>query len=110
MIAVIFPGQGSQKPGKGQELFESIPASRAVFDALSSATGIDMAAICFESDEETLRQTQNAQLALYTVGLAAYKAIEPKLPGEAAFAGHSVGEYAAVAASGAISIEEGAKL
>jgi [acyl-carrier-protein] S-malonyltransferase len=110
MIAVVFPGQGSQKPGMGQQLFERVPESRAVFDAVHEATGIDLGKLCFESDDDTLRQTQNAQIALYTVGLAAFSAIRLDLPDEFVLAGHSVGEYAAVVGAGALSIEEGAKL
>ncbi len=110
MIAVVFPGQGSQVPGMGKDLFDSIPESSGVFDAVAKATGVDIASLCFDSDEETLRQTQNAQIALFTCGVAAYKALKRSLPVEHFLAGHSVGEYAAVVASGALSIEQGAKL
>lgn len=109
-IAVLFPGQGSQAPGMGRELAESIPEAGEVFDRVSDALGRDIRATCWESDAETLRQTQNAQLALFTAGMAAYKALKPLLPGEHVLAGHSIGEYAAVVASGALSLEEGAKL
>lgn len=110
MIAFVFPGQGSQKPGMGKDLYETSDVAKAIFDQVAAATGIDVAKLCFETDEETLRQTQNAQVALYTCGVAAAKAlqaagIEPK-----AVAGHSVGEYAALAAAGVITVEEGAKL
>jgi [acyl-carrier-protein] S-malonyltransferase len=91
----------------GRELYESRPEARSTFDQVAEATGVDIASICFESDEETLRQTQNAQLALYTCGLAARAC----LPIEAeAFAGHSVGEYAAVVSAGVLSVGSGAKL
>ena len=112
MIAVVFPGQGSQKPGMGRELVESSPAASAVFDAVSAATGLDLRRICWELDEETLRQTQNAQIALYAAGVAAYKALAEQKPDLAvrAFAGHSIGEYAALASAGAVSIEDGARL
>lgn len=110
MWAVVFPGQGSQTPGMGKELFESDERARNVFDRVSEATGRDLAQLCFETDEDTLRQTQNAQLALYTCGLAAYACIQDELPVEHVLAGHSVGEFAAVTAAGACNIETGAKL
>lgn len=109
MFAAVFPGQGSQKPGMGQSLYESFPAAKEVFDDASGAIQVDVAKLCFESDDETLRQTQNAQIALYTCGLAAWKALA--LEGYfSLYAGHSVGEYAAVVASGALSVREGARL
>lgn len=112
MIAAVFPGQGSQKPGMGQLLYEGFPAAKDVFDAVEGATGIGMAKLCFESDEETLRQTQNAQIALFTCGLAAFRVFSDaaKGVGFAAMAGHSVGEYAALVAADILSLEEGAKL
>lgn len=112
MIAIVFPGQGSQKPGMGRELAESYPEAAAVFDRVSAALGQDLRKLCWESDEETLRQTQNAQVALYTVGLAAWETLKAGLPEGAveAAAGHSVGEYAALAAAGVVSLEDGARL
>src|SRR5947199_10633378 len=106
MIGVVFPGQGSQKPGMGKELFDTHAEARSVFDGVSSATGLDIAKLCFEADEETLRQTQNAQLALYAAGLAAFESLRGSLRDlkiEAA-AGHSVGEYAALAAAQVYSV------
>lgn len=110
MVAVVFPGQGSQKPGMGRELEASQPAARAVFDAVGEAIGMDVRGLCFESDEETLRRTQNAQIALFTCGVAAWRAFHEKLPVDAVFAGHSVGEYAALVASGTLALEDGARL
>lgn len=112
MIAVVFPGQGSQKPGMGHELFEHNTFARQVFDQVENATGINVADLCFNSDEAKLRQTQNAQLALYTCSLAAFYALKDCCPGLkiSGMAGHSVGEYAALAAAGAVSLETGAKL
>lgn len=109
MFAAVFPGQGSQKPGMGHSLYETFDAAKQVFDEVSGALQIDVAKLCFESTEDELRQTQNAQIALYTCGLAAWQSLD--LPGYVqAFAGHSVGEYAAVVASGALSVREGARL
>jgi [acyl-carrier-protein] S-malonyltransferase len=115
MVAVVFPGQGSQKPGMGQELFEASVQAREAFERVSQATDVDLQELCFRADEETLRQTQHAQLALYTCGLAAWLALEAALTeGDrrkiVALAGHSVGEYAALAAADVFSVEEGARL
>ncbi|CAN5457046.1 ACP S-malonyltransferase [soil metagenome] len=111
MIAVVFPGQGSQKPGMGKSLYETFPEAKRVLDVLSSSLNVDLKALLWESDEETLRQTENAQTALYTVGQMAWAALEPRLKGDvAAFAGHSVGEYAALAAADVFGMEEGAGL
>lgn len=113
MIAVMFPGQGSQKPGMGSELFQRRPEARQTFQEVSDATGIDVAKLCFESDEDTLRQTQNAQIALFASGVAAYRCLAAHLSGVMAidaFAGHSIGEYAALVASGTLGLADGAKL
>lgn len=113
MVAIVFPGQGSQKPGMGRALYESRPEARGVFEEVSEATGVDLARLCFESDEDALRETQNAQLALYTCGVAAWTCLHSHLRGvlePQAFAGHSIGEYAALAASGSVGIADGARL
>src|SRR5215469_4105478 len=111
MIAAIFPGQGSQNPGMGKEIYDSSAAARAIFDEVSKITHVEVAKLCFESDEDTLRQTQNAQLALFTCAVAAFDALEED-QGKAlhvlAMAGHSVGEYAALANSGIIEVGDGA--
>lgn len=110
MIAAIFPGQGSQRPGMGKDLHDRYTVAAAVFDAVGAATGLDARRVCFELDEDALRQTQNAQLALYTCGVAAFRAAESNGFVAEVFAGHSVGEYAALAAAGIVAIEDGAKL
>lgn len=113
MVAVVFPGQGSQKPGMGQALFEVRAEARDVFARVSEATGRDLQEICFRLDEDTLRQTENAQIALYTAGLAAWACLAAHLAGTLtvdAYAGHSIGEYTALAAAGILSVEEGARL
>lgn len=112
MIAIVFPGQGSQKPGMGKELVEAYPEAAAVFDRVSAAVGKDVRALCWESDEETLRRTENAQLALYTTSVAAWAVLKSMLPEGAveAAAGHSVGEYSALGATGVVTVEEGALL
>jgi [acyl-carrier-protein] S-malonyltransferase len=107
MIAAIFPGQGSQTPGMGKDVFDASNAAREVFENVSATLGFDIANLCFESDEETLRATNNAQIALYTVGVASYAASEFAAD---VFAGHSIGEYAALVCSGTLSLEDGARL
>jgi [acyl-carrier-protein] S-malonyltransferase len=107
----VFPGQGSQKPGMGKSLCESFSAASAVFDQVSEATGEDLRAICWESSEEELRDTYFAQLALFTCGVAAYLAAQEQVPvlKPSFLAGHSVGEYAALAAARAISVPDAAR-
>lgn len=106
MIAAIFPGQGSQKPGMARELVANLPEAREVFDTISAALSLDLQKLCFDTDEETLRKTENAQIALFASSVAAYKTLNR---GDL-FAGHSVGEYAALVCSGVLTVEEGAKL
>ncbi|RYG37202.1 [acyl-carrier-protein] S-malonyltransferase [bacterium] len=110
MIAILFPGQGSQKPGMGLSLYEAFPEAKATLDSLALALDGDLKRLLFETDEETLRQTQNAQLALFTVGQMVWSVLQSKLTGPFVFAGHSVGEYAALSAAGVYSVEEGARL
>jgi [acyl-carrier-protein] S-malonyltransferase len=115
MIAVVFPGQGSQAPGMGKELFDALPEARDAFGRVSRAVGFDVASLCFEANDETLRQTQNSQIALFATGLAAFSAFTSKLTGLqrsriVAMAGHSVGEYTALTAAGVYTLEEGAQL
>ena len=106
MIAVVFPGQGSQKPGMCAELFE-LSGARSIVDQIESAVSVDIRKLSQETDEDTLRLTQNAQLALYSCGVLAHACLGMKAD---AMAGHSIGEYAALAASGTISVADGARL
>lgn len=96
----------------GMGLYEESEAARDVFESVDIATGGNIVALCRNADEETLRQTQNAQLALYTCGVAAWRALEEGRPGLAPrfLAGHSIGEYAALACSEVISVGDGARL
>lgn len=95
----------------GRSLFDAYETARTVFARVANATGQEVSEICFNYDEDTLRLTQNAQLALFTVGVAAYECMkEQQLVEPSGFAGHSVGEYAALVASGVLSVEDGACL
>jgi [acyl-carrier-protein] S-malonyltransferase len=107
-IAVVFPGQGSQRPGMGRELYERSAAVRRVFDIASEFSGRSFTQLCFETDEETLKRTENAQPALLVVCYAAWEALREAVPDFAPdfVAGHSVGEYPALAASGVWTFEE----
>ncbi|MEO7453410.1 MAG: ACP S-malonyltransferase [Fimbriimonadales bacterium] len=109
--AAVFPGQGSQRPGMGKDVFDSSEAARHVFEIVSDTLDRDVAKLCFETDEDTLRSTDNAQIALYAASVATYEALrEGGAPAPAAVAGHSVGEYAALAAAGCLTVADGAKL
>ena len=112
--AFIFPGQGSQSPGMGKALFDAFAAARAVFQEIDDALSEKLSKLIFEGPEDQLTLTANAQPALMAVSLAAIKALEAEFgvaTGKAAFvAGHSLGEYSALAAAGALSVTDAARL
>ncbi|SFI65687.1 ACP S-malonyltransferase [Celeribacter neptunius] len=111
--AFVFPGQGAQTIGMGKTLAEAYPASKAIFDEVDEALGESLSALIWEGDIETLTLTQNAQPALMATSLAAMRALEAEgfAVTDAAFvAGHSLGEYSALAAAGAISVADTARL
>ncbi len=96
----IFPGQGSQWVGMGRDLYQDFPAAKAVFDLADEVLKFPLSRLCFEGPEDELRQTVNAQPALVTASLACYQAIRESggsLPSPAFIAGHSLGEYTALA-------------
>ena len=113
-IAFVFPGQGSQAVGMGRALAEAFPAARAVFDEVDEALGEKLSTLIWEGPEDRLTLTENAQPALMAVSMAAVRALEAegvRLADAAAFvAGHSLGEYSALAAAGAISLSDTARL
>jgi [acyl-carrier-protein] S-malonyltransferase len=114
-IAFIFPGQGSQDVGMGRELAQSFPAARAVFDAVDTALGQKLSRIMWEGPKETLTLTENAQPALMAVSMAVIRVLETEkgfsLRDKVRFvAGHSLGEYSALAAAGAFTLEDAARL
>jgi [acyl-carrier-protein] S-malonyltransferase len=110
-VAFLFPGQGSQKVGMGWEFYEQYPQARTVFDHANLILGFDLAKLCFEGPEEVLRETENAQPALFTTSVAAWNCLEALTERKPdAVAGHSVGEYAALVAAGTLDFEEGLRL
>jgi [acyl-carrier-protein] S-malonyltransferase len=113
--AFVFPGQGSQAVGMGKALAEAFPQARAVFDEVDAALGEKLSATMWEGPGDTLTLTENAQPALMAVSLAVMRVLEAEggvdLKRDAQFvAGHSLGEYSALAAAGAFSISDTAKL
>lgn len=125
-IAFVFPGQGSQAVGMGHELAAGSPAARAVFAAADDALGFALSELCFTGPEDRLKETVNAQPAITTVSLAALAALRAALgqpepedvtipllsgpPWPAYVAGHSVGEYTALIAAGALDFATGLRL
>lgn len=113
--AFTFPGQGSQAVGMGKALAEAFPAARAVFDEVDAALGEKLTRTMWEGPAEALTLTENAQPALMAVSLAAMRVLEAHagvdLARDARFvAGHSLGEYSALAAAGALTIADTARL
>src|SRR5689334_17094896 len=103
--AFVFPGQGSQEPGMGRALAETFGAARLVFEEVDDALSQNLTRLMFEGPEGELTLTENAQPALMAVSLAALRVLESEggwtLSSKAAFvAGHSLGEYSALAAAG----------
>jgi [acyl-carrier-protein] S-malonyltransferase len=114
-IAFIFPGQGSQDVGMGRELAQAYPSARAVFDEVDDALGQKLSQIMWEGPKETLTLTENAQPALMAVSMAVMRVLEQEhgfsLKDKVKFvAGHSLGEYSALAAAGAFSLADAARL
>ncbi|HET9775849.1 MAG TPA: ACP S-malonyltransferase, partial [Gemmatimonadaceae bacterium] len=110
-IVLLFPGQGSQKPGMGKDLAESFPVARAVFGEVDAALGADLSRLCFEGPADELTLTRNAQPALFAHGAAVWALAKDALrPHVRAAAGHSLGEFTAYHAADAISLPGGAHL
>ncbi len=113
MRAFVFPGQGAQTIGMGRDLAEAYPAAKAVFDEVDDALGEKLSTLIWEGDQEELTLTANAQPALMATSMAALRALEAEGSGiaEASYvAGHSLGEYSALAAAGALGLADTARL
>lgn len=112
--AIVFPGQGSQAVGMGKALFEAYPAAKAVFDEVDEALGEKLSSVIFDGPAEDLTLTANTQPALMAVSLASFAVLKDKgfdLATQASYvAGHSLGEYSALAAAGTFSVGDAAKL
>ncbi|WP_291731563.1 ACP S-malonyltransferase [Leisingera sp. F5] len=112
-IAFVFPGQGAQTIGMGKALAEAYPAAKAIFDEVDDALGESLSQLIWEGDIETLTLTQNAQPALMATSMAAMRALEAEgvtIEKASFVAGHSLGEYSALAAAGSISVADTARL
>ncbi|RWA68398.1 ACP S-malonyltransferase [Mesorhizobium sp.] len=113
-VAFTFPGQGSQSVGMGKDLADAFPEARRVFEEVDAALGEKLSKLIWEGPEETLTLTANAQPALMAVSLAALRALESRgfsLKDKVSYvAGHSLGEYSALAAAGFVSVADAARL
>lgn len=115
MRAFVFPGQGSQAVGMGRALYDAVPAARLVFEQVDDALGMPLSRIIFDGSDETLRLTENAQPALMATSLAALRALEARSDRRLAdlcgvVAGHSLGEYSALAAAGSLALADAARV
>lgn len=109
--AFLFPGQGSQVVGMGRELYEREPAARALYDEADERLGFPLSRLCFEGPEDALTDTAVQQPALFVTSLAAWAVLRARGEGNAAYlAGHSLGEFSALAAAGSLSFAGGLSL
>jgi [acyl-carrier-protein] S-malonyltransferase len=112
VLALLFPGQGSQSVGMGRDVHASEPKARAVFEAADRVLGLPLSGLCFEGPEEALLPTAIQQPAILTTSVALLRALEARTGGlsPAFVAGHSLGEYTALVAAGALDFEDAVRL
>ena len=107
--AFIFPGQGSQYPGMGKDLADNFAVARQIFEEADDALGSSLSRLCFEGPEDQLKLTANTQPAILTVSVAALRVLEAETGLTADYlAGHSLGEYSALVAAGAVQFADDA--
>jgi len=110
MIAYIFPGQGSQTVGMGKDLYDNFPAAKQIFEEADDALEFKLSALCFMGTAQDLALTANTQPAILTTSVAAFRAMQSKdFPLPDYVAGHSLGEYSALVAAGAMSFSDAVK-
>lgn len=109
-IAFIFPGQGAQYAGMGQDLYDRYPEAREIFDAADRTLGFSLSSLCFTGPEQSLKLTQNTQPAILTVSVAACRVLQKKGLQPDYVAGHSLGEYSALVAAGSLRFDDGVAL
>jgi [acyl-carrier-protein] S-malonyltransferase len=108
-IAFVFPGQGSQFAGMGKSLAETYPQANEIFERANRTLDFDLAKLCFEGPDEQLKLTQNTQPAILTASIAAWTVLKDKFSPQYV-AGHSLGEYSALVAAGALEFEDAVRL
>lgn len=109
-LAFVFPGQGSQTVGMGKDLYEKFETAQAIFAAADEALGFSITDMCFNGPEEELKKTYNTQPAILTVSIACYEVLKQQGITPDIVAGHSLGEYSALVAAGALSFTDAVRL